>query len=91
MSPSAVVAKTVGVAALNRTPLHQVFQASATPKNKPIGVRLSATDYLEGGWNETTELCRLKASAAITRRFRRPIAHSKVPIGEMYQVDLPAP
>ena len=96
MSPSANRRKDRWGGSLeNRTRLCiEVFQAirDVWPKNKPIGVRLSATDYLEGGWNidETTELCyRLKALgcdyAAISSGGLS--LEQKVPIGEGHQVE----
>ena len=78
----------------NRTRLCiDVFKAirEVWPEHKPIGVRLSATDYLEGGWSldETTELCRRLRSlgcdyAAISSGGLS--LDQKVPIGEGHQV-----
>ena len=75
-----------------RFPL-QVARAvrEAFPADKPVFVRISATDWAEGGWD-------LPQSVALARRFKEIgvdlvdcssgglVAHAKVPIGPGYQV-----
>ena len=62
------------------------------PENKPIGVRLSATDYLEGGWSldDTVRLCGLLKSHGCdfaTISSGGLSLKQKVPIGEGHQVE----
>jgi 2,4-dienoyl-CoA reductase-like NADH-dependent reductase (Old Yellow Enzyme family) len=75
-----------------RFPL-QVARAvrEAFPADKPVFVRISATDWVEGGWD-------LPQSVALARRFQELgidlvdcssgglVAHAKVPVGPGYQV-----
>jgi len=64
----------------------------AWPTNKPIGVRLSATDYLDGGWtlDDTVRLCALlkdRGCDFATISSGGLSLDQKVPIGEGHQVD----
>ena len=77
-----------------RYPL-EVFQAMRTawPEGKPLGVRLSATDYAEGGWNieDTVAFCReLKSMGCdyITVSSGGLLLEQRVPIGEGHQVEM---
>jgi 2,4-dienoyl-CoA reductase-like NADH-dependent reductase (Old Yellow Enzyme family) len=61
------------------------------PADKPLGVRVSATDWVEGGWNveETIELAqRLKARGCdwidVSTGGVSPL--QKIPVGPLYQV-----
>jgi len=65
------------------------------PEGKPIGVRLSATDYIEGGWrlDETVELCSILKDLGCdfaTISSGGLSLDQKVPIGEGHQVDFAA-
>src|SRR3979411_1116719 len=71
----------------------EVFDAvrSAFPANKPVGVKVSATDWVEGGWDlaQTIELAReLKKSGvdwgAASSGGVSP--QQKIPLGPGYQV-----
>ena len=60
-----------------RYPL-EVFDAirAIFPAEKPIGIKVSATDWVEGGWDlaQTIEFVRERKSAASTGSMRRPAA-----------------
>lgn len=82
----------------NRTRLCvETFKAirDVWPASKPIGVRLSATDYLPGGWNldDTIALCRvlkeLGCDFATISSGGLSLAQ-KVPVGEGHQVEFAA-
>lgn len=65
------------------------------PKEKPIGVRLSATDYMDGGWTleETVMLCRTLKDLGcdfVTISSGGLSLAQKVPIGEGHQVEFAA-
>lgn len=73
----------------------QVFQAmrAAWPDGKPMGVRLSATDYAEGGWtiDDTIAFCReLKALGCdyVAVSSGGLLLGQSVPIGEGHQVEM---
>jgi 2,4-dienoyl-CoA reductase-like NADH-dependent reductase (Old Yellow Enzyme family) len=75
-----------------RYPL-EVFDAvrSAFPANKPVGVKVSATDWVEGGWDlaQTTELAReLKKRGVdwIDASSGGVSPLQKIPLGPGYQV-----
>lgn len=77
-----------------RYPL-EVFQAmrEAWPEDKPLGVRLSATDYAEGGWNieDTVAFSReLKSLGCdyITVSSGGLLLEQRVPIAEGHQVEM---
>ena len=62
------------------------------PEHKPIGVRLSATDYLEGGWSldDTVKLCGLlkgRGCDFATISSGGLSLKQNVPIGEGHQVE----
>lgn len=64
---------------------------SAWPANLPLFVRLSATDYIDGGWNveETVKLARiLKARGVdlIDSSSGGMVPYAKIPFGPGYQV-----
>ena len=71
-----------------------VFDAirAAWPARKPIGVRLSATDYIPGGWDlaDTVALCRVLQDHGcdfVTLSSGGLSLDQKVPIGEGHQVE----
>jgi len=75
-----------------RFPL-EVFTAvrEAWPENKPIGMRISTTDWIEGGWSveESVELCkRLRALGCdyITASSGGTLPVQSIPIHPGYQV-----
>ncbi len=77
-----------------RFPL-EVFAAvrDAWPQDKPLGVRISATDWVEGGWTleESIELARrLKAAGCdwIDTSSGGVSPKQKIPLGPGYQVHL---
>jgi 2,4-dienoyl-CoA reductase-like NADH-dependent reductase (Old Yellow Enzyme family) len=80
-----------------RFPL-EVFDAvrAAWPQEKPVGVRVSATDWLpDGGWDlaQTIELCRALAArgcAYIDVSSGGNSLDAKIPVGPCYQVPLAA-
>ncbi|MCG8547808.1 MAG: NADH:flavin oxidoreductase/NADH oxidase [Alphaproteobacteria bacterium] len=77
-----------------RYPL-EVFQAmrAAWPANKPMGVRVSATDYADGGWalDDTIAFCAaLKAHGCdyVAVSSGGLLLDQTVPVGEGHQVDM---
>jgi 2,4-dienoyl-CoA reductase-like NADH-dependent reductase (Old Yellow Enzyme family) len=79
-----------------RYPL-EVFDAvrAAFPKNKPVGIKVSATDWVEGGWDiaQTIELAKeLKARGVdwIDVSSGGVSGLQKIPLGPGYQVPLAA-
>jgi 2,4-dienoyl-CoA reductase-like NADH-dependent reductase (Old Yellow Enzyme family) len=77
-----------------RFPL-EVFAAvrDAWPQDKPLGVRVSATDWVEGGWTleESIELARRLQSAGcdwIDTSSGGVSPRQKIPLGPGYQVHL---
>ena len=63
----------------------------AWPENLPLFVRLSATDYIEGGWDadQTVELVRLlknKGVDLIDTSSGGMVPYAKIPFGPGYQV-----
>jgi 2,4-dienoyl-CoA reductase-like NADH-dependent reductase (Old Yellow Enzyme family) len=75
-----------------RFPL-EVFSAvrKVWPEAKPLGVRISASDWIEGGWNlpQSTEFARqLKAAGCdwITASSGGLAPEQKIPLGPGYQV-----
>jgi len=77
-----------------RFPL-EVFAAvrNAWPQDKPLGVRVSATDWVEGGWTleESIELARRLQSAGcdwIDTSSGGVSPRQKIPLGPGYQVHL---
>ena len=83
-----------GGSAINRMrfPL-EVFAAvrAAWPEDKPIGMRISTTDWIEGGWTveESVELCkRLRALGCdyITASSGGTLPEQSIPIKSGYQV-----
>ena len=64
---------------------------SAWPQNLPLFVRLSATDYVEGGWNvaETVQLASIlkhKGVDLIDSSSGGMVPYAKIPFGPGYQV-----
>jgi 2,4-dienoyl-CoA reductase-like NADH-dependent reductase (Old Yellow Enzyme family) len=64
---------------------------SVWPKNLPLFVRLSATDWVENGWNiqETTALCKIlyeKGVDLIDCSSGGNVEHAKIPLAPCYQV-----
>ncbi|HWY51780.1 MAG TPA: NADH:flavin oxidoreductase/NADH oxidase [Chthoniobacterales bacterium] len=78
----------------NRTRLCREIVAavrSAWPKELPLFVRISATDWIDGGWdiNESVKLAgQLKAAGAdlIDCSSGGNVPHAKIPVGPGYQV-----
>ncbi len=73
--------------------LLEVLEAvqSEWPENLPLLVRISATDWAEGGWNieESVQLCQLlkeKGVDLIDVSSGGLVSHQQIPIGPMYQV-----
>lgn len=71
----------------------EVFEAvrSAWPESKPLGVRLSATDWADGGWDidDSVELAaRLKALGCdyVTASSGGAVPEQKISVGPNYQV-----
>ena len=71
----------------------QVFDAvrEAFPKSKPVGVRISATDWVDGGWNLEQSLVLAKALddrgcsfIHVSTAGLSPL--QKIPVGPSYQV-----
>ena len=61
------------------------------PRTKPVGVRVSSTDWVEGGWDmeQTIEVAERteKARRRLDRCFvRRRLPKQKIPLGPGYQV-----
>jgi 2,4-dienoyl-CoA reductase-like NADH-dependent reductase (Old Yellow Enzyme family) len=61
------------------------------PEERPLGVRLSCTDWIEGGWSvdETVQLARLLAAEGVDLvdcSSGGNIAHAVIPVGAGYQV-----
>jgi 2,4-dienoyl-CoA reductase (NADPH2) len=68
---------------------------SLMPQNMPLFVRISATDWVEGGWdvNDSIELAKtLKPLGVdlIDTSSGGVVAHAKIPVGPNYQVPLAA-
>ena len=64
---------------------------SVWPENLPLFVRISATDWAEGGWNieESVQLCQLlkeKGVDLIDVSSGGLVSHQQIQIGPMYQV-----
>jgi 2,4-dienoyl-CoA reductase-like NADH-dependent reductase (Old Yellow Enzyme family) len=77
-----------------RLPL-QVFEAvrAAVPASMPVGVRLSATDWVEGGWDPAQSLAFARELQARGLSFLHVSSggvspQQKIPIGPGYQVGL---
>jgi 2,4-dienoyl-CoA reductase-like NADH-dependent reductase (Old Yellow Enzyme family) len=77
-----------------RFPL-EVFDAvrAAFPAAKPVGVRLSATDWVEGGWDlaQSVEYCKALAGHGCSYLHVSSggvSPHQKIPLGPGYQVPL---
>ena len=77
-----------------RFPL-QVFEAvrAAVPASMPVGVRLSATDWVDGGWDPAQSLAFARALQARGLSFLHVSSggvspQQKIPIGPGYQVGL---
>ena len=75
-----------------RFPL-EVFEAAraAFPAEKPIGVRLSATDWVEGGWDlaQSVALAKLLRDAGVDLidcSSGGAVPDAKVPVAPLYQV-----
>jgi NADPH2 dehydrogenase len=75
-----------------RFPL-EVYDAvrSVVPADKPVGIRVSSTDWVEGGWDlaQTIEFCNaLKARGVdwIDASSGGVSPHQKIPLGPGYQV-----
>lgn len=68
---------------------------SAWPENLPLFVRISATDWVEGGWNldESVELARLLGKSGVDLvdvSSGGLVPHAKIPVGPGFQVRLAA-
>ena len=79
-----------------RYPL-EVFEAvrTAWPTDKPLGVRISATDWVDGGWNEKESVAFAKALRSLGCDFIDVSSgaldpRQKIPLGPGYQVHLSA-
>ena len=76
-----------------RFPL-EVFEAvrEAFPADRPVTVRVSGTDWVEGGWDIEGTSPSPSAGGARLRRHprleRRLVAAQKIPVGPSYQVPL---
>ena len=77
-----------------RFPL-EIFEAvrSAFPSDKPVGVRLSGTDWVEGGWDigQSVEFCKAldRHGCSYLHVSSGGISpHQKIPVGPGYQVPL---
>jgi NADPH2 dehydrogenase len=77
-----------------RFPL-EVFKAvrDVWPKRKPIGVRISAVDWMEGGWTIDDSIAYVEALQAlgcdyITASSGGAVAEQKIKVGPGYQVHL---
>jgi len=84
-----------------RFPL-EVFEAmrAAWPADKPLGVRISGTDWVEGGWTPEESVLMGKAllergcdylclsSGGNARGVLDPVAGRAIPLGPLYQVPL---
>ena len=65
---------------------------SEWPENLPVFVRISATDWLEGGWDidEAVELCRILKKEGIDlidTSSGGMVPYAEIPFGPGYQVD----
>lgn len=83
-------------AARVRFPL-EVFDAvrAAFPAHKPVGIRISATDWVEGGWDldQSVELVRLlkqRGCAFVDVSSASLSPRQQIPVGPSYQVPLAA-
>jgi 2,4-dienoyl-CoA reductase-like NADH-dependent reductase (Old Yellow Enzyme family) len=78
-----------------RFPL-EVFDAvrAAFPKERPVGIRVSASDWLEGGWNvdETVALANalFERGCAYMDVTSGGVARAKIPVGLGYQTHFAA-
>jgi 2,4-dienoyl-CoA reductase-like NADH-dependent reductase (Old Yellow Enzyme family) len=75
-----------------RFPL-EVFEAvrNATPAGRPVGIRLSATDWAEGGWDREGTIALSQALKARGVSFLHIstgglASHQSIPVGPNYQV-----
>ena len=75
-----------------RYPL-EVFEAvrAAWPDDKPLGVRISATDWIDGGWNEEESVVLARALKSLGCDFIDVSSgaldpRQKIPLGPGYQV-----
>jgi 2,4-dienoyl-CoA reductase-like NADH-dependent reductase (Old Yellow Enzyme family) len=62
---------------------------SEWPENLPLLVRISASDWAEGGWNleESIQLSKILKEKEGNRCFiRRSGSHQQIPLGPNYQV-----
>jgi 2,4-dienoyl-CoA reductase-like NADH-dependent reductase (Old Yellow Enzyme family) len=62
---------------------------SEWPENLPLLVRISASDWAEGGWNleESIQLSKiLKERGAIDVSSGGAVSHQQIPLGPNYQV-----
>ncbi|MEA2664537.1 MAG: hypothetical protein QOI11_1481, partial [Candidatus Eremiobacteraeota bacterium] len=84
----------------NRTRLiREVVRAvrAVWPERFPLFVRVSATDYMPGGWDieQTVELARLLKTGGgdlidVSSGGAVPVPHGTIPVGPLYQTDFAA-
>ena len=81
-------------AARVRFPL-EVFEAmrAAVPPHKPVGIRISATDWVEGGWDlhqsaEFVKILKLRGCAFVDVSSGSLSPLQQIPVGPNYQVPL---
>ena len=74
-----------------------VFDAvrAAFPAHKPVGIRISATDWVEGGWDidqsvEFIKLLKQRSCAFVDVSSASLSPRQKIPVGPSYQVPLAA-
>lgn len=79
-----------------RFPL-EVFEAvrAAFPSHKPVGIRISATDWVEGGWDldqsvEFVKLLKQRGCAFVDVSSASLSPKQQIPVGPSYQVPLAA-
>lgn len=75
----------------------EVFDAvrAAVPANKPVGIRISATDWVDGGWDldqsvEFVKLLKQRGCAFVDVSSASLSPRQQIPVGPSYQVPLAA-